>query len=151
MMNKTDTPPSSRGKIAAGSMGSLLSPPEHPHYSWHVESKFGDTFYMSLHGATESEWLDAETKERAKVILDGYSPPHINAPYVQQWIEEVLRHFRHCYEGDASLGDKRWNAENLLISRGLDPVENQDKHAGIHWIRQWYPDFVATQDHFGGE
>jgi hypothetical protein len=134
-------------------MGSFLYPPEHAHYNWHVGSKYADTFFMSLESAAESDWLDPETKDRAKTILDGYSPPNINAPHVQQWIGEVLRHLRHCYEGEASLGEERWSAGNLRIDHVAKQVENQDTHAGIHWIRKWYPDFVATEEHFfgGGE
>lgn len=128
------------GKINNSGMGGFLNPPTHPEHSLSIHSVYGDTFSMSLSSATESESLNDEAKTQARQILNNWKPLPIDNPEIQDWIQQVMGYFHTCYQSASG----SWNAGDLLIDPNLDPIANQDKHAGVHLIRKYYPDFQLT-------
>jgi len=132
------------GKIVNYGMGGFLNPPTHPEHTRAVQSLHGDTFFMSLSAAVESEWLDAGSRLAAKSLLDSWQSPAIESPEVQDWIRQVLGYFRGCYQGE----NGSWHAGELkIVKKGelLPPVE---QHAGVHLIRKYYPEFEPTAEQF---
>jgi hypothetical protein len=141
-----------KGRIASGGCGGFLNPPSHPEHSLHVETSLRrrpeNRDILSLSYAAKCQWLDRETRHAVRCRLNSWkrSRPSIEDPDIQDWIMHVLGYFRGCYVG----GSGSRNADDLLISRTLDPMENADKHAGVLFVRDFYPDFVPTPAHFAG-
>lgn len=141
-MNRANTSKRNWGKVKSGGMGGFLNPPTHPEHSQGVYSVYGDTFAMSLSGAADAEWLNDETRSRARRILKAWKRPPIESDEVQDWICNVMGYFKGCYKGE-----KGWNASDLRIDQQADAVLNQDIHAGVNLIRKYYPEFILTADH----
>lgn len=137
---KRTVPKSCWGKIVKGSMGSFLEPPTHPTHLYSVKSVFGNTFYMSIESAADDKenWLDERTRAEAKKIMSEWKPLPIENKDVQEWINKVLKYFKHCYQGK----NGEWEAGSLIIDTDdSNLIKNQDKHAGVHLIRKYYPNF----------
>lgn len=98
----------------------------------------------------DAEWLDDATREAARAKLDAWfvARPPINSEAVQDWIYQVLGYFRGCYQGDEALGEASWHAQNLRIRSDWDPVLNADSHAGVHHIRQFFPEYGVCKTDF---
>lgn len=138
---------SNYGKIDRTSgMGGFLNPPTHPEHTISVRSSYGNTFFMSLSSAAEAEWLDPSTRGTARGILKAWKPLPIESPEVQDWIRQVLGYFRNCYRGDGS-EPECWNASNLVTDR-TDLRFDVDRHAGVHLIRKYYPEYVPLSVQF---
>ena len=126
------------GKIVDGSMGSFLEPPTHPNHRFEIRSVYGDTFGVALSSAVDTEWLDDKTKAEAKKIMDDWTALLISNILVEDWIHQVLGYFKNGYKGQS------WNVGDLVFD-SRDPVSNQNDHAGVHFIRKYYPQYKLTE------
>ena len=145
------------GKIVDGGMGGLLNPPMHPECSYHVEydlrKRKENRSAMSLSQAVlEDPYLNDAIRALAQALLDNWEEHKllIESEQIQDWIHQVLGYFRGCYKGHPSMNDPEsaWNASNLQTSAKVVPMQSIDAHAGVHHIRQYYPDFTPTQEDF---
>ena len=147
-MSQTKT---EKGRIASGGMGGFLNPPTHPEHMNHVETDLQrrpeNRGIMSLTAAAEATWLDPTIRGAARRILQSWQAPALETEEIQAWVRQVLGYFRGCYRGPQD-GPECWHAGNLRIDSASDPMECADLHAGVHFIRQYYPDFVPTAQHF---
>jgi hypothetical protein len=139
-------------------MGGFLNPPTHPEHSMHVETHYRNhrvSGGMSLSAAVKCEYLADHIRASAKRVLDAWQKPSLNSKAVKQWIRQVLGYFRNCYKGDGN-EPECWNAGTLKImpkneanAWGVYPVlPSIDEHAGVHFIRQYYPEYVPTAKEF---
>lgn len=149
-----------KGRIIHGEgMGGFLCPPGHPMHDYRVETdlrrKPENRSMMSLQAAVDCEWLDDAARGDARTILAAWeaNKKPLDSPAVQEWILQVLGYFRDCYcRSDGSREDD-WHTDNLVIpgQRGQSnkplPVE---RHAGVHCIRRYYPEYKPTAAHFAG-
>jgi len=152
-----DTMRKEPGRIVGQGMGGFLNPPGHPEHTRSVETDLRrrpeNRGRLSLSYAVTCEWLDAGIRARAKAILDHWQTNDrlcLGLPEMQDWIKQVLGYFRGCYVGQDKQGNPSWNADSLRINKDADPVLNADLHAGVHFIRKYYPEYVPTAEDFGG-
>jgi hypothetical protein len=96
---------------------------------------------MSLERAVTCEWLDEETKQVAQHTLDSWNKLPLEAPEIQDWILQILGYFKGCYYFGSE-------SDGLTVNEKQDPMQAIDSHAGVHLIRQYYPDFQPTSEHF---
>jgi hypothetical protein len=101
---------------------------------------------VSLTHAVTCDWISADTRGRAAGMIKRWhaNPPAIDSEPVQRWISQVLGYFRGCYVPES--GSR--NASDLVIDRNRDPVKHAADHAGVRLIRDFYPDFTPTTEHF---
>jgi hypothetical protein len=138
-------------RIASGGCGGFLNPPGHPEHTTHVETdcnrKKENRGIMSLSCAVESDWVAPATKEMAASILLnwGLTKLPLEHPAVQDWICHVLGYFKGCYLPES--GSR--NCSDLIIDK-RDPMAHADSHRGVDFIREFYPDFIPTAEHFAG-
>jgi hypothetical protein len=132
------------GKIVSGGLGGFLNPPGHPENSFHVETDLGPR--LSLSSAVNRDWLDSKTRQSAEQMLQQWEAGKslISDPDVQNWIRAVLGYFKFCYIRPYF----SHNANDLLISLKLNPLANAHTHAGVHFIRAFYPEFHPSSQHF---
>jgi hypothetical protein len=126
-------------------VGGFLNPPGHPEHDWSVVSKDSST---SLSSAIKSSYVDDAIKKQAQDLLNkwaGEKPP-LSDPKIQDWIHQVMGYFHDMHKGH---GDKEtsWHASNLTHRPGADPMLNQDIHAGVNFIRKYYPEFKLEGGH----
>jgi len=148
MANRAGTSKSNWGKLVHKGMGGFLNPPTHPEHKWDVQSVYGDTFHMSLSAAAEATWLNDETRRQATSLLRNWKRPPIQSPEVQDWIRKVLGYCKGCYVGQDKQGNLSWNVSDLRIRPDIDPMLNENIHAGVHLIRKYYPDYMPTKTDF---
>jgi hypothetical protein len=134
-------------------MGGFLNPPTHPEHTWSIRSLHGYTFSLNLTAAVEADWLDAGSRAAARRKLASWKRPELSE--VQDWIKQVLAYFRHCYGANPNsywtiMPVLKWNASDLIVDKEADELENADIHAGVHLIRQYYPEYVPKADDFSG-
>lgn len=133
-------------------MGGFLNPPGHPEYAYSVESDLRrrpeNRSRMSLSYAADCEWLNRDTRHQARKLLNQWSKnrPTLNDPAIQDWICNILGYFRHCYV--KPYGTNR--AGDLLIDANRNPLRFAHEHAGIQYIRRFYPEFHPGARHFAG-
>lgn len=148
-----------KGRIVPTGMGGFLNPPGHPEHVCHVETDLRrrpeNRGGMSLSSAVESQWLDSTTRRAARLLIHRWdrlkpgirNPAH---PEMQEWVYQVLGYFRNCYQGSGN-EPECWRADKLAIHSGINDAEGDwSKHAGVHLIRQYYPDYEPTADDFAG-
>lgn len=128
-------------RIVNKGFGCFLNPPTYPEYSksvffWDIKPEFGQ--YCCLSYAVDWNRLEDNIKQAAKQILDTWQKPDINNPDIQKWILKVMKTYKHLYRGL----DGNWAWSDLLKDKQYDPVINQDSHAGVHFIRKYYPEFI---------
>jgi len=137
------------GAIDNSGMGGFLNPPTHPEHIKSVRTELHrrreNQGGMSLSCAVNSEYLDNDTRQQAKRILDEWQAPLIDSEEIQEWILQVLGYFRNMYN---KTGGDNWACDNLTVDRDSDPITLIDQHAGINLIRQYYPDFTPVAKHF---
>ena len=154
MTTKTYNP--NKGRIVRGGQGGFLNPPDHPDHAVHVETELRrhreNRATMSLTYAANDDALDDYARNAAQGRLDKWDAEKhpLTHPDVKDWIAQVLGYFRGCYKGFPVRSDSPWNADNLIIDQERDPVEHADTHAGVHFIRGFYPDFEPSVEHFIG-
>lgn len=137
------------GKLVASGQGGFLNPPTHPEHSWSIRSIHGQTFFMSLTGAVEADWLADETRAIAYRKLATWVRPALASDEVRAWIKDVLAYFRHCYRG-IQHDETAWHASNVQVNAKADELANAEIHAGVHYVRKYYPEFVPVADDFTG-
>ncbi len=142
-----------KGKIVQHGLGGFLCPPGHPMYTQSVETdlrrKPENRTTMSLEYAAESPMLDDVTKAVVRTILNTWerNKPALDSPEIQEWILQVLGYFRGCFNFTPDV-EAGWNADQLTIDSGYDPLKHADCHAGVHCIRRYYPNFQPNANHF---
>ena len=110
-----------KGRLVRSGMGGFLNPPGHPEHDWSVEKdlkrRSQNRGRISLLAAIKSEWFDDNIKKQVKNLLDKWeeSKPPLSDPKIQDWIGQVMKHFKGGYE---------------------------DK--GVEYIKKFYPDFELT-------
>lgn len=127
-----------RAYIRNTGMGGFLNPPTHPEHYYSVETT---TSSMSLTVASTDQDLRPKIKEAATKLLNDWQPPDLDQ--IQDWVHQILGYFRNCYKGE---GEKPWNAGNLVIT-AIHPG-GINAHAGVHFIRKYYPDFQPNKKQF---
>ena len=139
-----------KGKIVLQGMGGFLCPPGHPMRTHSVQTDLrrrpANRGGMALDYAVDSPLLDDATRAAARTVLAAWKKPPLDAPEVQAWILEVLGYYRGCYNFDGL--ETGWHVENLTIDFEIDALENANYHAGVHLIREYYPDYQPTREHF---
>lgn len=141
-----------QGRIVSGGMGGFLNPPGHPEHSMHVETglrrKKENRGGLSLSAAASCEWLNRETRHAARLRLNAWAKakPALSDAAIQDWIMHVLGYFRGCYVRPYCSR----NADQLRIDSKLNPLANAHTHAGVAFIRDFYPDFHPSASHFAG-
>jgi len=131
------------GRIVKGGLGCFLEPPKYPEHYYHVECE-GE--YYCLSSALECEWISGWTKRRIKRLLDNWEKEKLplTHPKVKEWIYKVLGYFRNSYSPD---GINR-SVLKCEIKEG-NPFEiGVDKHLGVMFIRQFYPEYEPTKEDF---
>lgn len=145
-------------RVTSGGMGGFLCPPGHPEHSYHVETDLmrrpENRGGMNLSSAVESDWLEEDAPEarnaaRALLLAWECEKKPIADPEVQDWIAHVLGYFRGCYKGPGN-EPECWHASDLHIHQGADTLPGADwrKHAGVHLIQNYYPDYKPCADDF---
>ena len=166
-MLRKDTPKHNWGKIIDEGMGGFLTPPGHPEHYKSIKSVYEDTFHISLSSAIskDNKWLNTEVRQQARTLLKKWEKEKLplNHKDVQEWIYQVMGYFTDCYKGET------WNANgfhynNLIIQpppkyiivypsikQEIDApnwiIEHQNQHAGVHYIRKYYPEFKLERQH----
>ena len=141
-----------KGQIVMEGMGGFLCPPGHPMHKQSVQIDLRrrpeNRGSMALDYAVESPTLDDATRAVARTILATWERNKLAlaSSEVQDWILQVLGYFAGCY--NLSGEESGWDAGKLTINKDANPVLNADKHAGVHLIRKYYPDFQPTPEHF---
>ena len=119
-------------------MGSFLCPPNHPnHYFSYENSNISCSIEYIIDNPTEFDKeivILANDRMNEWNKLDKLS---LTDSRTESWINFVMTYFENCYQNPET---KSWNATDLLIAN-LNPIENQDTHAGVHFIRKYYPEF----------
>jgi hypothetical protein len=165
--------PTEGGYIVRSGCGGFLNPPGHPSHTFSVYEgpRRDPRSIMSLESTIGAEWLSEKVRAEAKALLDGWAAEEtaltpeeqtetlmqrgyfrltLSAPAVQEWILQVLGYFRGCYRNPNVDGLRQWAVSDLIINRDRNPLEYLDEHAGVRLIRQYYPGFAPTAEHFGG-
>ena len=137
-----------RGRIVKKGMGGFLSPPGHPQHAFHVETDLRrrpeNRGMMSLeHAANEATWLDEATRHQARAMLKQWEAERLplSSLETKRWVREVLGYFKNGYRDRSKPAKEQWNVSNLVFDAHRDPVANADDHAGVHFIRRYYPDY----------
>jgi hypothetical protein len=134
----------------------FLNPPGHPEHTVSVET---DTDrprdyrgFTSLSAAASDDAMDPAVRAEAKRLLDAWAAnaPPLESAEVQAWVLQVLGYFRGCYRNPDKSGTEQWHASHLVIrdDRYYSPVEHAGDHAGVRFIREYYPGFAPTAEHF---
>jgi hypothetical protein len=123
-------------------------PPGHPDLRYSVAVPMGA---MSISYAAECGFLDEAVKAQCRKLLDEYmaSIPSLEDPKVQKWIAVVLARFKTRYR-PAKDGQPVWSMSSLEEHPDWDQMQHVDRHAGVVWIRSFYPSFTPTAEHFTG-
>jgi hypothetical protein len=108
---------------------------------------------MSLEYALENpSGVDRQTLLDAHQLLANWFERKLplTDPQVIDWVHRVLGYFHDCYRGtsDGPYGRGVWAAESLTIDHERNPMAYISQHAGVHFIRKYYPDFVPTREDF---
>lgn len=134
------------GDIKASGMGGFLNPPTHPEHNFCVG--IGHDGSMSLSSAVDDDNLDDETRAKARQLLDDWQPLPLDDPKTVAWIRQVLGYFKGCWRNPSVPEPECWHAGKLLCNLPITEQSDIGDHAGVHLIRQWYPEFVPTEDNF---
>ena len=135
----------SNGYLSPNGCGGFLNPPTHPEHDYSIT---GREFILSLTGAVKSEWLSDDARRVAKNLLKSWKAPAIESPEIQEWILQVLGYFKGCYKVSGNSAPDCWNVDKLIITMTRNPMLNCNIHAGVNYIRKFYPAFIPTAEHF---
>lgn len=121
--------------LLPGGMGNFLAPPNHPIHSWHIGTMNGEHSLDSL-----PDDLDTATQTRIADLIEAWQEEHPTPDPI--WVRRVMAHFHDCYSGqNPKTLEISWNASDLRILPEADPMLNADIHAGVHYVRNYYPDY----------
>ncbi len=146
--------PKLSGRLFKQGMGNFLNPPTHPEHEWCVETdlrrKPENRGFISLSCAAKSDYICHAARVAAKAKLESWKPLPVADARVQVWIRQVLGYFANCYRAfNINLdSEQEWHASELVIYVTRDPLLYLDEHAGVHFIRTFYPKFAPTEQHF---
>lgn len=153
-----------RWRLRHEGAGGFLNPPGHPEHSFSIETEGGCASLQYVVDNPSHFPAGAVGAARSKLSAWEAGEPD------GDWVAQVLGYFRNCYRPtDGSSG-----ASDLIIPNNLristleeldgltvieakdteddvyhvDPMQNVDRHAGVAYIRKFYPGFVPTQDDF---
>ena len=137
-----------KGIIVNEGMGGFLNPPGHPEHYYSVEfnlrrRKENRNACSLTYAAYEASFLDDSIRKKAKKILDDWKTtrPSLSTPEIQDWIHQVLGYFKNCYSPDGVTRD----ASKCVIISG-NPFEiGVNRHLGVMFIRQFYPEYKPTK------
>lgn len=141
--------------IAPGGVGCFLDPPNYPTHSAHVQTdrnrRKENRGMVSLTYAAECAWISADTRGRAAGMIKRWhaNPPAIDSEFVRRWVSQVLGYFRNCYigaGGSRNVAFADWS--DLVIDSERDPMADPGSHAGVAFIRDFYPDFTPSAEDF---
>ena len=136
--------------VVSGGMGGFLCPPGHPEHSFHVEADLNrrpeNRGGISLSSALNEDWIHVTVCAKVARLLGDWecSKLPLTNPAVQDWIHQVLGYFKTAYL--PASGSR--NVADLRFTKNLDPLENADIHAGVAFIRDYYPAYQPTAADF---
>lgn len=138
----------SKGRIVKSGMGGFLNPPTHPEHDYSVDC--GHDGCMSLSAAIDAEWLDANVRLEASRKLEDWKAHALplDTPSVREWVLQVLGYMKNCYRNPAEEGAAQWYGSNVVIDRLRNALDYIADHAGVHFIRQYYPHYQPTAEDF---
>jgi hypothetical protein len=124
-------------------------PPGHPDLRYAVTIPLGA---MSVSFAVECGYLDEAVKAKCRKLLDDYMAgiPSLDSPEVQAWVRIVLGRFKTRYR-PAKDTQPIWSMSSLEEHPDWDQMAHVDRHAGVVWIRSFYPDFTPTAEQFSAK
>lgn len=143
-----------KGRIIRGGMGGFLDPPGYPTHDWSVQTDLRrrpeNRGLMSIDSATKAEWLDGATRSHARRLVEQWraSRPPLSSPQVRDWVHQVLGYFGSMYRNPAVPEDRQFNVSEMISNPRLDPVRHADDHAGVHFVREFYPEFSPSATDF---
>ncbi|HEY5657143.1 MAG TPA: hypothetical protein VIY27_05095 [Myxococcota bacterium] len=143
-------------RVTYRGMGGFLNPPTHPEHHLHVETDLRrrpeNRGGMSLSAAAECDYIDPRARAEAQRRLAKWEPLPIDDPAIVDWVHQVLGYFRGMYQGlrGPVPPGTEWHVENLFSDPERDPVQSADSHAGVHYIRKFYPEYMPTAEDFAG-
>lgn len=141
-------------------MGGFLCPPTHPMHTYSVSVRYANgreagSSSIDYFIREDHPWIGnyAAVKRNIESLLARWedTKPALDSADVQGWILQVLGYFKGCYRNPSVEPKEQWNVSSLIMgdkqaeAAGLDPVND---HAGVHLIRQYYPSFVPTPEHW---
>lgn len=135
-------------RIIPRSAGCFLDPPGYPTYTYSVETDLNrhrdHRGWMALTSAASEGWVHTTVRLQAMQLITHWHlhRPHLHSAPVQNWIHRVLGYFRNCYDPEAT------KQASLYTIDHRDPMKYADIHAGVRFIRRFYPEFVPTPHHF---
>jgi hypothetical protein len=128
--------------------GSFLEPPfskTHQYgYVAGVDRGNGYQEYGSINSLLESENVPESAKKEIKSIIGEEVKMSINDPSIQDWIHNIMGYFNSCYSPD---GVNR-SASDCVIIKGSPFEIGIDKHLGVMFIREYYPEYIPSQEDF---
>lgn len=131
--------------IGEGGAGGFLNPPGHPAHTKHITNAHRDSISIE----SKYEWLPVSIMKQCDDLVAKWNEtkPSLKDGEGLAWVHKVLGYFNHCYKG---VGEHCWHADQLKVDHDdeLAPMQHIDDHAGVHFIRKYYPDFTPTRDHF---
>ncbi len=136
-------------KIINQGMGGFLNPPGHPEHNYSVQMdlrrKPENRGSMTLSYALKSPTVDSMTLARVMTLLSAWkaTKPPLTAPAVKDWIRQCLGYYAGCFNFQGN--EAGWHCQNLTIDSDVDPLENAEFHAGVHRIREFYPDYTPCR------
>lgn len=139
-----------RARLVAKGAGGFLNPPDHPEHKFSMETdlrrKPENRGFMSLSSAAEAEYLSFEAREAARDKLKQWkkSKKSLTHPDTQDWIRQVMGYTRDMYSPDG----KNWKVADLESDHDRNPIEHQNRHAGVHHIKKFYPNYRPKPEHF---
>ena len=131
--------------------GGFLTPPGHPEQAMHVQTDLNrrpeNRGSASLsYAAQEATGLHPSVRDEAKRILQEWEKDKkpLSDPEVKDWTHQVLGYFRNMRIPES--GSR--NVSDLVVDPSVDSTESADRHAGVAYIRQYYPDYTPAKEDF---
>ena len=146
--------------IKTGSQGNAFDPPRYPTHKYHIENN-KKTCYLSIdkdiYEKDEYSYIDNEIKLECKKIIEKWDIDKLPLDHdlVKDWIYQMLGYFKDCFKGL----ENNWNCDKMKVRDYKKIfsksefyykflVTTQSLHFGVHHIRKYYPEYVATEDDF---
>jgi len=128
--------------------GGFLNPPTHPEHTKSVVTDLNrrpqNRGFCNLSYAIGCEWVNPAVRKQAAQILADWQPLPIDSEPVVTWRRKVLGYFRSCYVRPYSSR----NVSDLLIDSKRNPLAFAHQHAGVQFIRTFYPAYHPSKADF---
>jgi hypothetical protein len=135
-------------RIDNSGMGGFLNPPGHPEHNYSVKYYDGSCC-LSTAAREQGDWIELEVRQEAKKLLSDWESKNSHKKPDSTWVKKTLAYFKHCYF-NPDINVNGWDALHLLIDRNKDPMQHIDTHAGVHFIRKFYPKYKPKAKDFTG-